>query len=83
MHLRKPRIGANKHQPDVACETNIPLQILASLSEYVAVLEGRGVVPGTSMGPLVGTIQMFEDSLSGLERILTTPLPFVYSVHIR
>jgi len=79
----KPRVGSQKHRPEVAALTNIPMTILQSISEYFAVLEGRNVVPGTSLGTMIATIQMFEDSLSGLERVLTTPLPFIYSVHIR
>ncbi|PPR04269.1 hypothetical protein CVT26_004059 [Gymnopilus dilepis] len=72
-----------KHRPKIAGGgENLPVQILRCLSEWFSVLEDRGTVPGTSMGPLIGTIAAFEDSLSGLERILTTPLPFVYAVHI-
>jgi len=32
---------------------------------------------------MIGTLQGLEDSLMNLEKILTTPLPFVYSAHIR
>ncbi|KAF9055709.1 Bestrophin, RFP-TM, chloride channel-domain-containing protein [Panaeolus papilionaceus] len=62
---------------------NLPLEILRCLSEWFSVLEDRGTVPGTSLGAMIGTITAFEESLTSLERILTTPLPFVYSVHIR
>ncbi|CAA7268873.1 unnamed protein product [Cyclocybe aegerita] len=73
-----------KHRPRVAGGgENLPLEILRCLSEWCSVLEDRGTVPGTSLGPMLGTISAFEDSLTALERILTTPLPFVYSVHIR
>ncbi|KIM45329.1 hypothetical protein M413DRAFT_442007 [Hebeloma cylindrosporum] len=73
-----------KHRPTLAGGgENLPLEILRCLSEWVSVLEDRGTVPGTSLGPMVATVAAFEDSLSALERILTTPLPFVYSVHIR
>lgn len=34
------------------------------------------------MGPMIATIAAFEDSLTALERIFTTPLPFVYSMHV-
>lgn len=73
-----------KHRPRVAGGgENLPLEVIRCLSEWFSVLEDRGTVPGTSMGTMVGTLAAFEDSLTGLERILTTPLPFVYSVHIR
>ncbi|KAF9222311.1 UPF0187-domain-containing protein [Gyrodon lividus] len=73
-----------KHRPKVAGGgQNIPLEILRCLSEWVSVLEDRQSVPGTSLGSICGCIAAFEDSLSNLEKILTTPLPFVFSLHIR
>ncbi|KAF9479416.1 UPF0187-domain-containing protein [Pholiota conissans] len=73
-----------KHRPKVAGGgENLPLEIIRCLSEWASNLEDRGTVPGSSMGPMIGTIAAFEDSLTSLERILTTPLPFVYAVHIR
>ncbi|TFK65187.1 UPF0187-domain-containing protein [Pluteus cervinus] len=75
-HLRHRPQGFNDGE-------NLPLEILRCLSEWFSVLEDRGTVPGTSLGGMVGLISAFEDNLSTLERILTTPLPYVYSVHIR
>ncbi|THU94951.1 UPF0187-domain-containing protein [Dendrothele bispora CBS 962.96] len=43
-------------------------------------IEGR--FPGTSLGGIISCLSTMEETLSALERILTTPLPFVYSVHI-
>ncbi|KAF7318124.1 hypothetical protein HMN09_00320400 [Mycena chlorophos] len=62
---------------------NLPEEVLRCLSEWVSVLEDRGTVPGASLGSILGGIQSFEVSLTTVEHILTTPLPFVYSVHIR
>ncbi|KAJ7617111.1 UPF0187-domain-containing protein [Roridomyces roridus] len=62
---------------------NLPEEILRCLSEWLSVLEERATVPGSTMGNLMTSIQQFEASLTTLEQILTTPLPFVYSVHIR
>ena len=53
------------------------------MSSYLATIEDRGTVPGMSLGPMIGSLQGLEDSLTTLEKILTTPLPFVYSAHIR
>jgi len=61
----------------------LPEEVLRCLSEWISVLEERGTVPGTSLGNILAGIQQFEMSLTTLEHILTTPLPFVYSVHIR
>ncbi|EIN06373.1 UPF0187-domain-containing protein [Punctularia strigosozonata HHB-11173 SS5] len=86
-HAGEPEVEAlthQKHRPRIAGGgENLPVDILRCLSEWMSVLEARGTVPGTSLGSMIGTLAAFEDTLSGLERILTTPLPFVYSVHIR
>ncbi|KAJ3777473.1 UPF0187-domain-containing protein [Lentinula raphanica] len=81
----RQRFGKAKHgqsHPETRGE-NLPLEILRCFSEWCSVLEDRNTVPGTSLGSLIGCIAAMEDSLVALERILTTPLPFVYSVHIR
>ena len=66
----------SKHRPRLAGGgENLPLEILRCLSEWFSVLEDRGTVTGMSMGPMIGTLSAFEDNLSALERILTTPLP--------
>lgn len=73
-----------KNTPKVAGGgQNIPLEIVRCLSEWLSVLDERGTVPGNPLGGMYGCLNSFEDSLSALERILTTPLPFIYSAHIR
>ncbi|KAG9122316.1 hypothetical protein FRC07_001367, partial [Ceratobasidium sp. 392] len=81
---RKFTVG-HKYYPLVAGESqlHLPLAILRRLSEWVAVLDARGSTGGAAIGGMMGCLASFEDQLSGLERILTTPLPFVFSVHIR
>jgi len=82
----KPVEESAKHRPKVAGGEhgqNLPLHTLRCLSDWVSVLESRDCVPGSTTGGMLGCIAAFEDSLAALERILTTPLPFVYSVHIR
>lgn len=79
------RVGG-KHHPRVVGGTrgeNLPLDVLRALSIWLSTLEGRGSVPGTTMGGMFGCVTALEDSLCSLEKILTTPLPFVYSAHIR
>jgi ion channel-forming bestrophin family protein len=62
---------------------NLPEEVLRCISEWCSVLEDRNTVPGGSLGGIMGGVAAFEGSLATLEHILTTPLPFVYSVHIR
>ncbi|KAI0251070.1 Bestrophin, RFP-TM, chloride channel-domain-containing protein [Lactifluus subvellereus] len=63
-------------------DENIPVEILRRLSDWFATLEERGTVPGTSLGIMIPMIASLEDSLSVMDRIVTTPLPLVYAVHI-
>ncbi|KAF5349799.1 hypothetical protein D9758_010167 [Tetrapyrgos nigripes] len=84
----QPRRGKMKHAIVSKEErekrgANLPLETLRCLSEWCSVLEDRGTVPGTSLGGILGCIAAMEETLVTLEKILTTPLPFVYSVHIR
>ncbi|KAJ3719389.1 Bestrophin, RFP-TM, chloride channel-domain-containing protein [Lentinula raphanica] len=80
----QPRIGKEKHRVSAATRgENLPLEILRCMSEWCSVLEERNTVPGTSLGSIIGTIASLEATLAALEQILTTPLPFVYSVHIK
>ncbi|KAJ7265629.1 hypothetical protein C8J57DRAFT_1470073 [Mycena rebaudengoi] len=71
------------NQPDDEAGENLPTEILICLSEWVAVLEERGSAPSTTISSIIGGIQALEISLTLTEQVLTTPLPFVYSVHIR
>lgn len=75
--------NAGKHVIIAGGGGNIPLEVLRTLSEWFGMLEERGTVPGTTLGGMIGLLGALEDSLSMLERILTTPLPLVYTAHIR
>ena len=79
-----PRVGQKKGAPrSTGSGENLPLEITRIMSEWCSVLEDRNTVPGGSMGSILGCIASFEGSLTSLEMILGTPLPFVYSAHIR
>lgn len=54
------------------------MEVLRSLSDWIAVLENRGTVPGTSLGTLLGCIQSYETSLAGEFRIS----PVIYGLMI-
>jgi predicted membrane chloride channel (bestrophin family) len=76
--------ASTRYTPTIAGDgQNIPEEILLYLSEWCSILEVRGVVPGGTLGTMMGCITGFEESLTSLEAILTTPLPFAYSSHIR
>jgi predicted membrane chloride channel (bestrophin family) len=61
---------------------NIPLEISLYLSSYVASLQQRKVVDVPTANTLFTSLNQLVDGLTGLERILTTPIPFSYSFHL-
>ncbi|QRW20725.1 bestrophin protein [Rhizoctonia solani] len=61
---------------------NIPLEITLYLSSYISALQQRKVVDVPTINTLLLGLNQLVDSLSGLERILTTPIPFSYGVHL-
>jgi len=61
---------------------NIPLEISLYLSSYVATLQNRKILDVPTANTLLQALNQLVDSLTGLERILTTPIPFSYSVHL-
>jgi len=78
-----PALGRKAPKRIARGDENVPVEILRLLSDWFAVLEERGTVPGSSLGTMVYAITPLEDSLCAAEKVLTTPLPFVYAVHIR
>ncbi|KAH9991200.1 Bestrophin, RFP-TM, chloride channel-domain-containing protein [Russula compacta] len=78
-----PAFGRKVCRPMARGDENLPVEILRLLGDWFAILEERGTVPGTSLGAMIGTVAALDDSLSVAERILTTPLPFIYAVHLR
>lgn len=61
---------------------NIPLEISFYLGSYVSALQSRKVVDAPTTTVLLATITQLVDALTGLERILTTPIPFSYCIHL-
>ncbi|KAI0031895.1 Bestrophin, RFP-TM, chloride channel-domain-containing protein, partial [Vararia minispora EC-137] len=61
---------------------NLPHEISLYLSSYVAALQARKALDPPTATNLLQTLTQLVDALTGLERILTTPIPFSYSVHL-
>ncbi|RDX54419.1 UPF0187-domain-containing protein [Lentinus brumalis] len=61
---------------------NLPLEISLYLSSYIAALQDRNCVPPPTATNLLNALNQLVDALTGLERILTTPIPFSYRVHL-
>ncbi|KZP32154.1 UPF0187-domain-containing protein [Athelia psychrophila] len=61
---------------------NVPLEISLYLGSYIGALQERKVLENPTSSAMLAALDQLVDALTGLERILTTPIPFSYSVHL-
>ncbi|KAJ7244396.1 Bestrophin, RFP-TM, chloride channel-domain-containing protein [Mycena haematopus] len=61
---------------------NLPLEISLYLSSYIAGLQKKKQTDVPTTNSLLASLNLLVDALTGLERILTTPIPFSYSIHL-
>ncbi|KAF5363089.1 hypothetical protein D9758_012627 [Tetrapyrgos nigripes] len=73
MNRKKPELG----------DSNVPLEIIMFLSGYADRLLRTGTMQAVSASALISSINALSDTLSNLERIGNTPLPFAYQAHLR
>ncbi|KAJ7143320.1 UPF0187-domain-containing protein [Mycena crocata] len=64
-------------------ESNVPLEITIYLSSYLAYLLRNGYLQPALATGLMNNIASLQDTLSQLDRIGNTPLPFAYQAHLR
>ncbi|KAJ7148784.1 Bestrophin, RFP-TM, chloride channel-domain-containing protein [Mycena crocata] len=74
MLMEKNGQGAGSH--------NLPLEISLYLSSYIAAMQHRKQTDVPTTNTLLAALNQLVDALTGLERILTTPIPFSYSIHL-
>ncbi|KAG6874620.1 hypothetical protein C0992_007259 [Termitomyces sp. T32_za158] len=67
---------------DTTKSHNIPLEMSLYLSSYIAALQNRKQADAQTISNLFTSLNQLVDALTGLERILTTPIPFSYSIHL-
>lgn len=64
-------------------ESNVPMEVCMVLSSYTASLMQQGLIQPALATGVTNNITMLQDTLSNLERIRNTPLPFAYQAHLR
>lgn len=64
-------------------EGPIPLEITLVLSNYSAWLMRNGLVQPAIASGITTNLFLLQDTVSNLERICNTPLPFAYQAHLR
>ncbi|SCV69950.1 BQ2448_1344 [Microbotryum intermedium] len=62
---------------------NVPLEITLFLSGWVAALQKRKSIDVPTTNVLFAALQGLTDSLTGLERVLLSPMPIAYALHLR
>ncbi|KAK4054368.1 hypothetical protein OIO90_003601 [Microbotryomycetes sp. JL221] len=77
--IKKKRLPLQKTQDG----DNVPLELILLLSGWVASLQRRKVVDVATINGLLNPLQSLADSLTGLERVLLSPIPLAYSLHLR
>ncbi|KAJ7486630.1 UPF0187-domain-containing protein [Mycena latifolia] len=82
LQSKAARAKAKKRKGPLA-ESNVPLEITIYLSAYLAHLLRNGwLMPALATG-LMNNIASLQDTMSNLDRIGSTPLPFAYQAHLR
>jgi hypothetical protein len=77
----RSRLG-RKRKP-LPCDSNVPVEVSLFLSNYINSLIRGGLVQPAIATSLVNTLASLQDTLTNLERIANTPLPFAYQAHLR
>ncbi|KAF9508535.1 hypothetical protein BS47DRAFT_1397754 [Hydnum rufescens UP504] len=62
---------------------NIPLEITLYISSYISTLQSRKHLDVPTITNLLNAINIMGDALTGLERVLTTPIPFSLTVGLQ
>jgi putative membrane protein len=75
-------VFGRKKQPNLV-DSNVPLEITLFLSSYHAWLMRNGLLQAAIATAMMNNIAAFQDTMTNLERIKSTPLPFAYQAHLR
>ncbi|TCD62726.1 hypothetical protein EIP91_006524 [Steccherinum ochraceum] len=71
-----------KIRPQLA-DSNVPIEITLFLTTYFSMLLKAGQLQPASATTMVNAISALQDTVTNLERIKNTPLPFAYQAHLR
>ncbi|KAI8639160.1 Bestrophin, RFP-TM, chloride channel-domain-containing protein [Parasitella parasitica] len=84
---KKKRRTKFRHEEDLPDEGNsdmsLPLEIIFRMSLYMAQAKNAGKIDGTFSNVIITHLNNLNDSLAGMERIVNTPIPAVYVVHLK
>ncbi|KAH8832930.1 UPF0187-domain-containing protein [Flagelloscypha sp. PMI_526] len=81
--VRKDRTALGGKKKLALIDSNVPLEIVLYLSSYTAFLMKCGLLQPAMATGMANNITSLQDTLTNLERVRTTPLPFAYQAHLR
>lgn len=79
---REKQVVRKKRLTGVKVNENIPLELTLLLSAWVSALNKRKTIDPPIANSLLGSIASLAELLTGLDRILLTPLPLRYQLHL-
>ena len=80
---RQPKFKSDEDLPDEGnSDMSLPLEIIFRMSLYMAQAKTAGKIDGAFSNVIITHLNNLNDSLSGMERIVNTPIPAVYVVHL-
>ncbi|KAG0263982.1 hypothetical protein BG011_007703 [Mortierella polycephala] len=90
-HTAKATRGtrARRHQAknqslafDFLTPTNIPIELSFYIGSYIKSIGDKGHVDAATLSMMTSTLVSMVDCMTGFERILRTPIPLAYSIHL-
>jgi len=79
----RPLRRTKKRAYEQYVESHIPLEIILVLSNYTAWCMRNGLMQPAIATGVTNNLTTLQDTVSNLERICNTPLPFAYQAHLR
>jgi predicted membrane chloride channel (bestrophin family) len=61
---------------------NLPLEISLYIGSYVTMIQRRKIADNLTMNVMNTHLNQMVDAATNLERLATTPLPFIYGIHM-
>jgi putative membrane protein len=80
-HRRRASITA-KQDLNQAIKSNMPLEITIYIQSYIRLLRKRNAIEPPYATAMENALNSLVDCLTSFERILRTPIPIAYSVHL-
>ncbi|KAF8977832.1 hypothetical protein BGZ46_007082 [Entomortierella lignicola] len=67
---------------DVLTPTNIPIELSFYIGSYIKACSNKGKLDPATLTMMNNALVSMVDCLTGFERILRTPIPLAYSIHL-